>query len=163
MTATATATPPEDPTAAAFVPEVQSLTFNGAAIEVRSLDVLQTIRIIRILKQVLPALPALDKLAPLLADGGDDGADAALLVELLADFGEPLTEAVAIATGLPLQDVQGSRDMAGLIGVIAAIVRVNTDFFVHQVAPYLAGLRSAVVVGGAGLTPSTPSSAPATA
>lgn len=157
---TNTAAPPEDPTAAAFMPEVQALTFNGAAIEVRPLDVLQTIRISRSLKQVLPAL---DKLAPLLADGGDDGADAALLVELLADFGEPLTEAVAIATGLPLKDVQGSRDMAGLIGVIAAIVRVNTDFFVHQVAPYLAGLRTAAVAGGAGLTPSTRSSAPATA
>ena len=157
---TATSTQPEDPTAAAFIPEVQQLTFNGIAIDVRPLDVLQTIRISRSLKQVLPAL---DKLAPLLDEQGDTQAHLELLVELLADFGEPLTEAVAIATGLPLKDVQGSRDMAGLIGVIAAIVRVNTDFFVHQVAPYLAGLRSAAVAGGAGLTPSTPSSAPATA
>lgn len=157
---TATASQPEDPTAAAFVPEVQSLTFNGSAIDVRPLDVLQAIRISRILKQVLPAL---DKLAPLLADGGDDGADVALLVELLADFGEPLTEAVAIATGLPLKDVQGSRDMAGLIGVITAIVRVNLHFFVQQVAPHLAGLRNAAAASGAGLMPSPVLSQPGTA
>ena len=157
---TTTAAPPEDETAGAFVPEAQPLTFNGQAITVRPLTVLQAIQISRSLKQVLPAL---DKLAPLLVEDGGDGADVALLVELLADFGEPLTEAVAIATGLPLQDVQGSRDIAGLIGVIAAIVRVNVDFFAQQVAPYLAGLRNAAAANGASPTPSTPSSAPATA
>ena len=155
-----TSNQPEDSTAAAFMPEVQQLTFNGSAIEVHPLNVLQAIQISRSLKQVLPAL---DKLAPLLVEDGGDGTDVALLVELLADFGEPLTEAVAIATGLQLKDVQGSRDMAGLIDVIAAIVRVNTDFFVQQVAPYLAGLRNAAAASGAGLTPSIPSSAPATA
>lgn len=155
---TATATQPEDPTAAAFVPEVQQLTFNGNTIEVRPLNVLQTIQISRSLKQVLPAL---DKLGPLLGDGGD-GTDVALLVELLADFGEPLTEAVSIATGLPLKDVQSSRDMAGLIGIIAAIVRINTDFFAQQAVPHLAGLRNAAAASGAGPMPSPALSPPGT-
>lgn len=124
------------------------------------LAVMQAIQIGRVLKQVLPSL---DRLAPLLQDGELSGKDMGLLVELLADYGEPLTEAVAIATGLPLQDVQGSRDIAGLIGVIAAIVRVNVDFFAQQAAPHLAGLRNAAAADGAGPTPSTPLSTPATA
>lgn len=156
---TTTAAPPEDDTAAAFIPEAQALTFNGQAITVQPLEVMQAILIGRVLKQVLPSL---DRLAPLLQDSEQGDVDVGLLVELLADYGEPMTEAVAIATGLPLKDVQGSRDIAGLIGVIAAIVRVNVDFFAQQVAPYLADLRNAAAANGAGPTPSTPLSAPGT-
>lgn len=156
---TTTAAPPEDDTAAAFIPEAQALTFNGQAVTVQPLAVMQAIQIGRVLKQVLPSL---DRLAPLLQDSEQGDVDVGLLVELLADYGEPMTEAVAIATGLPLKDVQGSRDIAGLIGVIAAIVRVNVDFFAQQVAPYLAGLRNAAAANGAGPTPSTPLSAPGT-
>lgn len=157
---TTTAAPAEDDTAAAFIPQAETLTFNGQAITVQPLAVMQAIQIGRVLKQVLPSL---DRMAPLLKEGDVGAADVPLLVELLSDFGEPMTEAVAIATGLPLQDVQRSRDIAGLIGVIAAIVRVNVDFFAQQVAPYLAGLRNAAAANGAGPTPSTPLSAPATA
>lgn len=154
---TAPAAPAEDDTAAAFIPQAQELTFNGQPIAVQPLCVLQVIQISRSLKQVLPAL---DRIAPLLQEGEPQGEDLGLLVQLLADYGEPLTEAVSIATGLPLKDVQGSRDMSGLIGLIAAIVRVNTDFFVQQAAPHLAGLREAVAASGAGPMPSTPLSAP---
>ena len=156
---TTTAAPAEDDTAAAFIPQAETLTFNGQAITVQPLAVMQAILIGRLLKQVLPSL---DRLAPLLKDGELGSDDLSLLVELLADYGEPMTEAVAIATGLPLKDVQGSRDIAGLIGVIAAIVRVNVDFFAQQVAPHLAGLRNAAAANGAGPTPSTPLSAPGT-
>lgn len=156
---TTTAAPPEDETAGAFVPEAQPLTFNGQAITVRPLTVLQAIQISRSLKVVLPAL---DSIAPLLA-GDLSGDDVGLLVQLLADYGEPMTEAVAIATGLPLADVQGSSDMAGLIALIAAVIRGNVSFFAQQVAPYLAGLRNAAAANGASPTPSTPLSAPATA
>lgn len=156
---TTTAAPPEDDTAAAFIPQEEALAFNGRAITVQPLAVMQAIQIGRVLKQVLPSL---DRLAPLLKDGELGSDDLSLLVELLADYGEPMTEAVAIATGLPLKDVQGSRDIAGLIGVIAAIVRVNVDFFAQQVAPFLAGLRNAAAANGAGPTPSTPLSAPGT-
>lgn len=157
---TTTAAPAEDDTAAAFIPQAETLTFNGQAITVQPLSVMQAIQIGRVLKQVLPAL---DRLAPLLQDGALGGDDLGLLVELLADYGEPLTEAVAIATGLPLKDVQGSRDIAGLIGLVAAVIRGNASFFGQQVAPHLAGLRNAAAANGASPTPSTPSSAPATA
>ena len=157
---TTPAAPAEDDTAAAFIPQAETLTFNGQAITVQPLSVMQAIQIGRVLKQVLPAL---DRLAPLLQDGELGGDDLGLLVELLADYGEPMTEAVAIATGLPLQDVQGSRDIAGLIGLIAAVIRGNVSFFAQQVAPHLAGLRNAAAANGASPTPSTPLSAPATA
>ena len=155
---TTTAAPAEDDTAAAFIPQAETLTFNGQPLTVQPLTVLQAIQIGRVLKQVLPAL---DSLAPLLQGGELGGDDLGLLVQLLADYGEPLTEAVAIATGLPLKDVQGSRDMAGLIGLIAAVIRGNASFFAQQVAPLLAGLRN-VAGNGASPTPSTPLSAPGT-
>lgn len=157
---TTTAAPAEDDTAAAFIPQAETLTFNGQAITVQPLAVMQAIQIGRVLKQVLPSL---DRMAPLLQEGELEGEDLGLLVELLADYGEPMTEAVAIATGLPLQDVQGSRDLAGLIGLIAAVIRGNVSFFAQQVAPHLAGLRNAAAANGASPTPSTPLSAPATA
>jgi len=156
---TTTAAPPEDDTAAAFIPQAQALTFNGQPLTVQPLTVLQGIQISRSLKQVLPAL---DNLAPLLQGGDLGGDEVGLLVQLLADYGEPLTEAVAIATGLALEEVQGSRDIAGLIGLIAAVIRINVDFFAQQVAPHLADLRNAAAANGAGPTPSTPLSAPGT-
>lgn len=149
----------DDDTVAAFTPQSHAVSFNEQTIEIQPLSVLQVIKISRSLKQVLPAL---DRIAPLLAEGELGVDEVGLLVQLLADYGEPLTEAVAVATGLALHDIQGSHDMAGLISVIAAIVRVNTDFFAQQAVPHLAGLRSAAAANGAGPTPSTRLSAQAT-
>lgn len=150
--------PAEDDSGSAFLPETQELTFNGAPITIAPLGVLKVIRITQVLKRVLPAL---DSVNTLLEKGEDLGIDdAGLIVSLLADYGEPLLEAVAIATDVPLQDVQTSTDAAGLVRVIAAIIRVNYDFFAQQAAPYLAGLRSGAAESGDGKTPSTGSSTP---
>lgn len=150
------------PTAAdsgsAFLLETQGLIFNGAPITIAPLGVLKVIRITQVLKRVLPAL---DSVNTLLGKGDALGIDdTGLIVTLLADYGEPLLEAVAIATDVPLQDVQASTDVAGLVRVIAAIIRINSDFFAQQAAPHLAGLRNMAVESGDGPTPSTDSSTP---
>lgn len=151
---------PDDDGASAFIPNQQQISFNGQLITLVPLTVLQAIQLSRSLK---PVLPAIDRVGALLGEDGADGVQqTAVLVDLLADYGEALTEGVAVASGVPLQDVQGSNDIAGLIGLIAAIIRINTDFFAQQAAPQLAGLRNAAAVNGAGVTPSTPLSAPDT-
>ena len=153
----------EDDTAHAFLPVARSVQFNGQDLTVDTLDVLQIIKISGTLKKVLPALDhvqaLMDRPGADLAEPG--AAELGIVVELLADYGEPLTEAVAIAIRRPLAEVQGSKDVTGLVELIFAIVKVNADFFVHQAGPRLAALRERLASGG-GLTPSTVLSAPAT-
>ena len=157
---------PKDPAqddAAAFIPTEQVVHFAGREITVRPLNVLQAIKLSQTLKSVLPAL---DRMQALLAS--TDTANAApgtdelgIVVELLADYGEPLTEGIAIATATPVAVIHQANDIAGLVTLIATVVRVNADFFARQVAPHLGDLRNAAAPG-AGLMPSTASSAPAT-
>lgn len=149
---------------AEFIPQAHTVRFNGEDITVAPLNVLQVIQVSRALKAVLPALDRVQQLL-VARDGAmaQPGADEiAIVVELLADYGEPLTEGIALCIGKPLDFVRGASDFAGLFALIAAIVRVNVDFFGQQAGPHLAGLRSAVAAHGDGATPSTPSAAPAT-
>lgn len=147
---------------AEFIPQAHVVRFNGEDITVEPLDVLQVIQVSRALKAVLPALDRAQVLLGADAAGAEAGADeVALVVELLADYGEPLTEGIAMAIRKPVDFVRRAKDFAGLIALVGAVMRVNVDFFAHQVAPSLAGLRAAVA-NGDGPMPSTPSSLPAT-
>lgn len=149
---------------AEFIPQAHAVRFNDEEITVAPLNVMQVIQVSRAMKAVLPAL---DRVQALLGTG--DGAmpelgtdEIAIVVELLADYGEPLTEGIALCIGKPVDFVRGANDFAGLFALIAAIVRVNVDFFGQQAGPHLAGLLGAAAQPGHGPTPSTPSSAPAT-
>jgi hypothetical protein len=154
--------PADDDTAQAFIPATAAVQFAGQEITVQPLTVLQVIQISRTLKQVLPAL---DQLQVLLGSDGalaEPGADEiGLVVSLLADYGEPLTEGIAIAIGKPVAFVHGANDVAGLVALVAAIVRVNASFFAQQVGPRLAGLRNAAA-NGDGPMPCTDSAAAVT-
>ncbi len=153
----------EDDTAQAFIPVARTVSFNGQQVTVDTLDVLQVIKISGTLKKLLPALEhvqsLLDRPDTDLADPG--AAELGIVIELLADYGEPLTEAVAIAIRRPLVEVQGSKDITGLVELIFAIVKVNADFFVQQAGPRLGALRDGLASGD-GRTPSTALSVPAT-
>lgn len=154
----------EDETIQAFMPLQNAVAFAGEKITIKPLSVMQVIQISRVMKQVLPALDALQELLEFQTDGmpGTSTEEIGLLVDLMADYGEPLTEGIAIAIGKPVAFVRESNDFAGLFGLVAAVVRVNADFFAQQVGPRLAGLRSEAEASGAGVTPSTPLSAVAT-
>jgi len=146
---------------AEFIPQTRTVRFSGEDIAVAPLNVLQVIQVSRALKAVLPAL---DRVQPLLGDGAaaQPGVEeVGIVVELLADYGEPLTEGIALCIGKPVDYVRGANDFAGLFALIAAIIRVNVDFFGQQAGPHLAGLRAAVG-NGDGLMPSTPCAVPAT-
>lgn len=151
---------PEDTTAAALIDSPATVHFHGEDIAIRPLTVMQVIQVSRAFKQLLPAL---DIMGPLLG-GADDalGEDALpAIVELLADYGEPLTEAVALCINKPASFVQDTDDIGGLIALIAAVIKANADFFGQRAGPHLAGLREKLPAG-TGAMPSTPLSAPAT-
>lgn len=145
---------------AEFLPVARTVRFNGEDITVQPLDVLQVIQVSRSLKAVLPAL---DRVQALLGAAQDAPGkeEAAIVVELLADYGEPLTEGIAHAIRKPVAFVRQSQDFAGLFALFSAVLGVNADFFARQVGPFLAGLRAAPAPG-AGPTPSTDSAAPGT-
>jgi hypothetical protein len=173
----------EDDTAAAFIPAPRSVEFNGAEIVIDTFDVLQTIRLIQQLKGVLVrvregALP-LDRIQALIgkivdapeedeeasADFDLTAAEMELVISLLSEFAEPITELVAIAIRKPVAFVQSSKDFTGLIRLCIAIGKVNASFFGQQASALLADLRSVGATNpasGAGLTPSTASAASAT-
>ena len=151
----------EDDTAAAFIPTSRTLPFAGEQITLKPLNVLQVIQISTVLKQVLPALDNVQALLARFDSDEEAGAEEiALVVSLLADYGMPLTEGVAIAIGKPVAFVQEADDFAGLVTLIAAIVRINFQFFLQQVGPRLAGLQLAA--NGDGPMPLAPLSPPAT-
>lgn len=148
---------------AEFVATHAVVRFGGQDLTLRPLNVQQAIQLSRSLRAVLPALDRMQSLLSrpdaVLADAGAE--EIALLIDLLADYGDPLIDGIAIAASLPADVVRGSDDFAGLFGLVAAIVRVNADFFARQVGPYLAGLPSAGPSGD-GPTPSRPLSPPGT-
>lgn len=163
---------------AEFIPQPREVYFAGECIVVEEFDVLQTIRLIQQLKAVMAsvrsgALPV-DRMKELLdkvADGEDedeakpfdlDENDLDLVVSLLAEFGEPLTQAVAIAIRKPVDFVQSSKDYVGLVRLVIAIAKVNVSFFAQQASALLADLKAVAAPVGHGPMPSTPSSAPAT-
>lgn len=146
---------------AEFLPQGRTVAFNGEQVIVAPLCVQQAIQISRVLKQVLPALDRIQTLLGAQDSPAADADTAGIVVELLADYGDPLTEGIAIAIGKPEAFVRESRDFGGLFGLVAAVIGVNADFFARQAAPRLAGLHNAAA-GGDGAMPSTPSAAPAT-
>lgn len=161
---------------AEFIPQAREVTFAGERIVIEEFDVLQTIKLIQQLKAVMAsvrsgALPV-DRIKALfdkVADGdeGDeafdlDANDLDLAVSLLAEFGEPLTQAVAIAIRKPVSFVQSAKDFVGLVRLVITVAKVNASFFAQQASALLADLDAVVAPVGRGQTLSTPSSAPAT-
>jgi hypothetical protein len=73
---------------------------------------------------------------------------------LLAERGEDLLAAVAIAVGKPRPWVDGlSADEAVLLA--AKVVEVNADFFTHRVIPRIEALFARLPKAAAGSTPSS--------
>lgn len=135
----------------AFVREVAVVQFDGRAVEVRPLTVHQIISISKPLQQLLPAVEQIQQAI--------DG-DVTVLLALLASHGEPLLDALSEATGIERSALQQTRDLAGLIRLIAEVVKLNLDFFGQQVGQIKAGLQGAPAASdGDGQTPSTALSA----
>jgi hypothetical protein len=126
--------------------------FMGRAVEVRPLTVGQIPAITRVLRGVnIQAVFTGDKIADIDFMG------------LVADHGDQMIGAVAIASGMKSDEVaQAAPDE--FIELARAIIEVNSDFFIQKVVPQImasingasAFLQARTAAAGIGETPSKP-------
>lgn len=135
-------------------PVALAVNFDGQRVDVAPLTLQQIIDISRELHGLVPALvPVIDAL-----QSGKDAA--AALLGLLGQHGEAMLHVIARSTGVELGALQRTTDLAAVVALAVAIVRVNVDFFGQQASEI--GATLAAVRNGAGKTGSTNSSAAAT-
>lgn len=137
-------------------PAPRHVRFRGETLELRPLR--------------LGDLPAFSRLVrPVIAEFlGDrhpewDGNDERMILEISELHGESILAAAAIATGRPVEWIEGSGSTAEILALVQAIVEVNRDFFTRAM---LAEVRAqapapALPTGTDGQTPSSTSSEPA--
>lgn len=81
------------------------------------------------------------------------GFSADLVLDLIAEHGDTVIEAVSIATGIAADEVR-KGNAADLLSVVPAVLKANRDFLLGRLTP---GLRAAMTAAaGAGSTPPRP-------
>lgn len=141
-------------------PEPLAVEFDGQRVDVQPMCLQQIIDVSGELRALVPAIqPAIQPVIAAMTSG-EDAASAVL--NLLGSHGESVLRVIARCTGVDLAALQGSRDLAGVVALGAAVVRVNVDFFARQASEIGATLAKAGMSPGAGKTESTSLSPPAT-
>lgn len=119
-----------------------TVTVAGQSITIRPLTIGQLPRFVR----------AIQPAAPLLA--GDKDPDWLVLV---AEHGDALIEAAAVATGIERKDIEALAPDEFVL-LCGAVFEVNVDFFVQRLAPAMERasdrMVAAMTIPGAGATPS---------
>jgi hypothetical protein len=126
----------------AIAPSQTAATFKGRAIQITPLKVGQLPAFARAVKPIGGAVESML---------GSDGVDMGAIMALIADHGESVVEAVAIASGVSVDELNDSTPDE-LIELGAVALKVNADFFKGRLTPaILAAVKKATP--GAGLTP----------
>lgn len=130
-------------------PAGSSVVFRGEAVEVKPLTVGKVPAIVRLAR---PALGALMTVQSLQGDiNGQQFVD--VLVGLVAEHGDAITHAVALAVDLP-PDKVANADIDEFVVLATKVFEVNRDFFARRLAPLLRA-RAAAPAAGDGRTPSS--------
>jgi len=111
---------------AVIAPASRPVRFAGSALEILPLKVGQ-------LPGVMRALQGID-----LAQG----LDTAVLPALIAEHGERIIEAAVIATRVPREEIENA-ELDEFAALLAALIEVNSDFFVQRVVPALTARTAA--------------------
>lgn len=109
----------------------REVAYRGETLRVTPLKVGQIPRFLRIVRPMFGALGGA-ALSPGSAAGGVE----LDIMQLVADHGEALIEAVAVATGKPA-DWVGQGEADEFAHLVKAVLEVNADFFAKKVAPLL--------------------------
>jgi hypothetical protein len=126
----------------AIDPIATEVTFRGETYRITPLKVGQLPKFARAIKGI-----GLDSLAAL------ESGDMTVILELIADHGEQIIDAVATASGISKEAIEGA-ETDEMILLVATVMRVNADFFARRLLPKLREQGQAM--NGAGQTPSTP-------
>jgi hypothetical protein len=124
-------------------PNVRTVDYRGERIEIRPLTIGQLPGFVRNAKPVL---------AEVFKDGEIE-LTPELLLDLVAEHGEALTAAAAVAVKRPVEWI-AEGDPGEFVALVAAVIGVNVDFFAHRLAPQTAQALGSL--SGAGLTRSKP-------
>lgn len=119
--------------AAVDVPE-RVVVMGAREITLRPLTIGQLPAFSRALKAAVPALEAM------LSGDGDIGASD--VVGLLADHGDAVLEALAVATKLDRSEID-NLDPATAMSLVGEVMAINRDFFARRLAPALTKAREA--------------------
>jgi len=141
-----------DDSADAFMtPPTKSVTARGETIKIAPLQVRQIPPFAREIRFALPGFMRLFG-----ASGVEDGSFELAFLDLIADHGEAMQHAVAIAADRDPEWV-GAMDLDEFMILARAVVEVNSDFFRQKVTGSLQELRSqtAALSNGDGPTQST--------
>lgn len=139
----------------AIAPSTHSVDYAGQRLEIQPLTVGQIPGVVRRARPVINAVMALEAVSD-----EDEEALLDLALDLVESRGDEVFEAVALMTGAEVELVKrGSLDE--FVRLAMTVYRVNRDFFAQRLAPLVAEWRAGKR-GGAGKTPSTPSSPPDT-
>lgn len=123
-------------------PAATSASFNGRAITIEPLKVGQLPAFARAVKPISGAIGTLI---------GGGGMDAIALMDMIGEHGESVVQAVSIATGVPVEELN-SATPDQLVDLAAVAMKVNADFFKGRLTPaILAAVKLATP--GPGQTP----------
>ncbi len=118
-----------------IAPAPRAVDYRGERLEIQPLTIGAVPRLVREVRPLLDAL--LDSDVEALADNDDLGP----LLALVADHGERVFTAAAIATGRPVAWIADGNP-AEFITLARTVIEVNRDFFTQSVAPLLASLMA---------------------
>ena len=122
-----------------------SATFNGRALQIQPLKVGQLPAFARAIKPISSTLQTLLT--------GSGGVNVTSIMEMIADHGESIVQAVAIGSGVTVEELSESTPDQ-LIELAVIVMKVNADFFKGRLTPAIvAAVQRVTPTPGAGLTP----------
>lgn len=104
---------------------VQSIDYAGINFSIQPITVGQLPAFVRGIRPALNAIVALDSV---MESGGDDNDLTDVFLDLIAEHGEGLQEAMAVATSQPLAIIRSGSPVE-FISLAKEVIRINRDFF----------------------------------
>ena len=78
--------------------------------------------------------------------------DSDFVLELIADHGDEVVDAMSIATGIPADEIR-QADAAELLSLVPPVLKSNRDFLIGRLSPEIRAAVSMVFPGKAGAGP----------
>ncbi len=128
--------PSVDTDVGVLAPPSAPADFAGQKLDIRPIPVGRIPLLIRTARPVVQALIANNVLT---GEGDELDIDVMQIVDLMGDHGEQFFEALSIAAGVSVADVEAAN-LDEVVLLTQTCLRVNRDFFTQSVAPLLASM-----------------------
>ena len=136
---------------------LQSIDYAGITFSIQPITVGQLPGFVRGIRPALGAILALDSV---MEAGGDEHDLTDAFLDLIAEHGEGLQDAMAIASGQPSAIIRSGTPIE-FVTLAKEVIRINRDFFDRSLRQAAADRRKPLSPG-VGQMPSSPSSSEAT-